>query len=92
RKMQEKKRSITLLRNTNFNERQIRLLQEILHDQTSNYSVKQLEEWFKVSNQTVRNDLNELVEAGLLEFRKAGKQLLYFPGKDFITNIQKMNR
>lgn len=92
RKMQEKKRSITLLRHTNFNERQTRLLQEILHDQTSNYSVKQLEEWFKVSNQTVRNDLNELVEAGLLEFRKAGKQLLYFPGKDFITNIQKMNR
>jgi len=91
RKTQEKKRSITLLRNTHFNERQIRLLQEILHDQTSNYSVNQLEQWFKVSNQTVRNDLNELVNIGLLEFRKAGKQLLYFPVKDFMKNIQKVS-
>ena len=91
RKTQEKKRSITLLRNTHFNERQIFLLQEILNDQTSNYSVNQLEQWFKVSNQTVRNDLNELVDLGLLQFRKAGKQLLYFPVKDVVTNIQKLS-
>jgi len=91
RKTQEKKRSITLLRNTNFNERQIHLLQEMLHDQTSNYSVGQLEKWFKVSNQTVRNDLNGLVEVGLIEFRKAGKQLLYFPVKDFVTTLHKMS-
>ena len=91
RKTQEKKRSITLLRNTNFNERQIHLLQEMLHDQSSNYSVGQLEKWFKVSNQTARNDLNGLVEVGLIEFRKAGKQLLYFPVKDFVTALHKMS-
>jgi Fic family protein len=91
RKTQEKKRSITLLRNTNFNERQIHLLQELLHDQSSNYSVGQLEKWFKVSNQTARNDLNGLVEVGLIEFRKAGKQLLYFPVKDFVTALHKMS-
>ena len=91
RKTQEKKRSIILLRNTNFNERQIHLLQEILHDQTTNYSVSQLEKWFNVSNQTARNDLNGLVDAGLIEFRKAGKQLLYFPVKDFATTLHKMS-
>ena len=91
RKTQEKKRSITLLRNTNFNERQIRLLQETLQDQTSNYSVGQLEKWFKISNQTARNDLNALVNVGLMEFRKAGKQLLYFPVKDFVATLQKMS-
>jgi len=91
RKTREKKRSITLLRNTNFNDRQIHLLQEILHDQTSNYSVGQLEKWFKVSNQTARNDLNGLVEVGLIEFRKAGKQLLYFPVKDFVTALHKIS-
>ena len=66
-------------------------MQEILNDQTSNYAVNQLEQWFKVSNQTVRNDLNELVDLGLLQFRKAGKQLLYFPVKDVVTNIQKLS-
>lgn len=91
RKTQEKKRSITLLRNTSFNERQIYLLQEILHDQTSNYSVAQLEKWFKISNQTARNDLNGLVEAGLMEFRRVGKQLFYFPVKDFTMALHKMS-
>lgn len=89
RKTEEKKQTIELLRHTNFNERQIRILQEILHDPHSSYSVAKLETWFSISNQTARNDLNALVDAGLLEHRKAGKQMLFYPVKDIEDRLFK---
>jgi Fic family protein len=91
RKTEEKKQTVELLRHTNFNGRQIKILQEILHEPQSNYSVGKIEQWFGVSNQTARNDLNTLVSAGLLEFRKVGKQLLFFPVKDIQDRLRKLH-
>ncbi|MFY8045312.1 MAG: DeoR family transcriptional regulator, partial [Chitinophagaceae bacterium] len=82
--------TIGLLRNTVFNDRQISLLQEIIHDQSTSFSVNQLQQWFKVSNQTARNDLNELANAGLLEFRKSGKQLRFFATQNFTQILSAM--
>ena len=89
RKVAEKRNALSLLRNNTFNERQIVLLQEMIHDQDTYYTVDQIEKWFNISNQTARNDLNSLVEAGLLEFRRAGKKIHYFPVKDFSVKINK---
>jgi len=90
RKTKEKDSTIGLLRNTVFNDRQISLLQEIIHDQSTSFSVNQLQQWFKVSNQTARNDLNELANAGLLEFRKSGKQLRFFATQNFTQILSAM--
>jgi len=89
RKTAEKKNAMDLLRNTNFNERQIVLLQELMQDTGRHYSVSQIEKWFGISNQTARNDLNGLVEAGLLAFRKTGKKIQFFAVKDFGMKIRK---
>lgn len=89
RKTLEKKNAMSLLRNTDFNERQIALLQELMQDTGKHYSVSQIEKWFSVSNQTARNDLNGLVEAGLLAFRKTGKKIQFFAVKDFAVKIRK---
>ncbi|RYE50694.1 MAG: Fic family protein [Sphingobacteriales bacterium] len=92
RKTNEKKNTIVLLRGTDFNERQIRLLQEVLHDPTSSYSVAQVEEWFRISNQTARNDLNGLVDAGLLNYRKAGRHMRFFAVNDFTDRLATLKK
>jgi len=91
RKTKEKKQTFELLRHRNFNERQVQILQEILHDAHSSFTVNKLEQWFRVSNQTARNDLNYLVNAGLMEYRKSGKQLLFFPAKDISAKLSALN-
>ncbi|MGN6293187.1 MAG: Fic family protein [Chitinophagaceae bacterium] len=89
RKTAERKNVMDLLRNTDFNERQIVLLQELMQDSGRRYSVSQIEKWFDISNQTARNDLNGLVEAGLLAFRKTGKKIQFFAVKDFGIKVRK---
>lgn len=64
RKTMEKQNALTLLRHTNFNERQIILLQELMQDTTLFFTVQQVQNKFGVSNQTARNDLNGLAEQG----------------------------
>lgn len=89
RKTEEKKNVMQMLRYSFFNERQIALLQEMIRDQSIYFTVKQVETWFSVSNQTARNDLNELINTGLMEQRHTGKKMHYFPVKDFSTKIKK---
>jgi Fic family protein len=92
RKASEKKDIINLMRNTRWNNRQITVLQEIIKDQNQSFSVRALETWFGISNQTARNDLSALVEANLLEERKSGRKILYHPVPDVIDRIEKWNR
>lgn len=89
RKTAEKKNLLSLLRNTSWNDRQITVLQEIIKDQAQSFSVQTIEAWFGVSNQTARNDLNALVEAGLLTERKSGRKILYLPVPDAIDRIER---
>lgn len=88
KKSQEKKNLLSLLQHTDLNERQINLLQEILGDGVHTFSVSALERKFDISNQTARNDLNDLVKRGILQTRKNGKQIQFLPVIDVVKKIQ----
>ncbi len=77
RKNKEKRNLLALLRNTEYNDRQIELLQEILDNRKSIFTVTEVETRFGISNQTARNDLNYLVKKGLLTPRKSGKKIQF---------------
>ena len=77
RKNREKKNILTLLRNTDYNDRQIELIQEILNNKKTVFSVLEVETKFGVSNQTARTDLNYLVSKGILETRKNGNKIQF---------------
>lgn len=62
KKTAEKHNALALLRHTNFNERQIILLKELMEDPTLFFTVQQVQNKFGISNQTARNDLNGLAE------------------------------
>lgn len=44
--------------------------------------------WFEVSNQTARNDLNDLVEKGILQARKSGKKIQFLITRDAIKKLR----
>lgn len=88
RKTAEKQNALTLLRHTNFNERQIMLLQELLHDPTQVYTVLQVQNKFGVSNQTARNDLNGLAKHGIFEERRVGHRIQFLPRPDFMKELE----
>jgi Fic family protein len=87
KKNEEKRRILTLLRNTDFNERQLLILKDIIDEQKSIFSVQEIENKYGVSNQTARNDLNRLVERGILETRKNGNQIKFLPAKNFAKKL-----
>lgn len=87
RKNQEKKDTLHLLRHTDYNERQIALLQQILADDRDTFTVSEVETRFDVSNQTARNDLNYLVEKGILEPRKTGKKIQFLVTDDALKKM-----
>lgn len=87
RKNAEKKNLLSLLRDTDYNDRQIAILQEILADKKISFTVHEIETKFDVSNQTARNDLNHLVGKGILQTRKSGKTIQFLITKDAIKKI-----
>jgi Fic family protein len=88
RKNKEKKNILQLLRQTDYNDRQIDLLQEILKNKKNIFSVREVETKFAVSNQTARNDLNQLVARGILETRKSGNKIQFLLTKDGLKKIK----
>lgn len=89
KKSAEKQNAITLLRNTNFNDRQILLIQEVIQDRTIFFTAQQVQTKFAVSNQTARTDLVDLVEQGILTERRSGHRIQYLPATDFMKKIEK---
>jgi Fic family protein len=87
RKSSEKQNAMTLLRNTDLNERQILLIQEVIQHPLVYFTVVQMENKFGVSNQTGRNDLKGLVEKGFFETRRNGHHIQFLPVKDFARKI-----
>lgn len=90
RKTTEKQNTLQLLRNTRFNDRQIVMVQEIIQDANSYFTVKQIENKFGVSNQTARNDLASLVRDGVLEERKIGAGYQFLPVKEYFKKLGKV--
>ena len=77
RKNREKKDILNLLRNTDYNDRQIVLIQEIINDKKSVFTVTEVQHKFGVANQTARTDLEYLVSKGILEARKSGRKVQF---------------
>jgi Fic family protein len=82
RKNKERDEMLSLLRNTDYNDRQIVILQELINNKKSLYTVTELENRFRVSNQTARNDLNRLAKNGILAPRKNGKRIQFISTGD----------
>ncbi len=78
----EKKNILSLLRDTDYNDRQLVLLQELLHDKKNTFTVPEIQIRFGVSNQTARNDLNHLVAKGILQPRRNGNKIQFLLAKD----------
>jgi Fic family protein len=87
-KQQEKQKVLALIRHTDFNDRQIVLIKDILQDKNQYFTVKQIESRFKVSNQTARNDLTGLVEKGILEQKVTGKRVQFFAAYNFEQKLK----
>ena len=89
KKKDERKQLLSLLKNTDFNDRQIVLIQIILQDRNEYFSVKQVEKKFNVSNQTARNDLNDLISKEILITNIAGKKANFFAAENFEKKLLK---
>lgn len=87
RKTSEKQHIITLLRNTDFNDRQIAIIQDILEDGTTLFNVQQIQTRFNISNQTARTDLNILVEKGILETRRSGHRVQFLATENYMKKL-----
>jgi Fic family protein len=88
RKNQEKKNLLSLLRHADYNDRQIFILQEIQNDKKIRFTVHELESKFAISNQTARNDLNQLAAKGILQPRKNGKTIQFLPTPDALKKMK----
>jgi Fic family protein len=77
RKNKEKREILRLLRGTDYNDRQLELLQEILNNKKTIFTVSEVETKFGISNQTARSDLNYLVSKGILSTRKSGNKIQF---------------
>lgn len=87
RKNREKKTMLQLLRDTDYNERQQYMLQQILNEEKTAFTVSEIESRFDVSNQTARNDLNTLAEKGILEPKRLGRQIHFLVSGDAVSRI-----
>lgn len=87
-KTEEKKQVLSLIKNSDFNDRQIVIIKDILNDKTEYFTVKQVEQRFKVSNQTSRNDLTDLLEKGILISKAIGKKMRFFASPDFEKHLK----
>ncbi|HLZ89708.1 MAG TPA: Fic family protein [Puia sp.] len=82
RKNREKKSILKLLRSTDYNDRQIVLIEEILNEKKAVFTVTEVQHKFGVANQTARTDLEYLVSKGILEARKSGNKVRFLLAED----------
>lgn len=76
-----------MLRNTDYNDRQIAILQEVMQDPTTYFTVSKVQTKFRVSNQTARNDLQHLVQQGILMERKSSKKSQFLAVRDYMKKL-----
>lgn len=84
KKKKEQSKLTKYLKIDGLNERQATLLQKIEEDNNRFFTVKEVENTFNVTNQTARNDIEELVKKGLLKKVAVNKKTSnYWKGNKF---------
>lgn len=92
KKTREKKDILSIIKHTDFNDRQIVLIKDLLTDKDQFFTVKQIESRFNISNQTARSDLKGLLDKGLLLQKIAGKKAQFFATDRFEEKIIKKQK
>ena len=78
RKLEEKRAFSRFINIDGINERQAQILQWLEDEAGKVVSVKEVETYFSVANQTARTDLQSLVEHGFMEVRSPNKKKKVF--------------
>ena len=87
RKMAETRGLIQRVRATTLNNRQVALLTHALRHSDADYTVTTHSTSHRVTRQSARTDLQDLAERGLLEQRKVGKAVHFYPARDLSGRI-----
>ncbi len=87
RKMVELRETLSLLRRTDLNHRQVALLTNALSHEDSVYTVRSHSQSHRVTRQSARTDLAELESRGFLEHRVVGRRFDYYPARDLRSRV-----
>jgi Fic family protein len=89
RKISEVQEVEVLLRGAEgLNHRQLALLSDAIREPHAAYSLKSHSTSHRVTHETARVDLNDLVERGLLTRRRRGRQFWFEPDRDLPRRLQ----
>ena len=92
---QSMERALTATLGREYNRRQIMLLKHALKHPNFRYTIRGHSEAQVINYYTARNDLLDLIDAGLLQSRKAGRALSFFPAdgwRDKISDVFRESR
>lgn len=91
RKVQEIREVESLMKagSRQFNKRQLALLGHAMHNPDQEYTFHSHSASHTVTHETARNDLVPLVEMGLLERRRMGRQYLFTPHPELAAQLKK---
>ncbi len=92
KKVKEKKQFQIIIQVGHINERQAEIIRMLIDDETG-LAVKELESIFRVSDQTIRNDLKALVERNIVkEIPLNNKSSIYGRGVKFMDFISRSSK
>ena len=87
RKMEELRETLSLLRRTGLNHRQIALMTNALRHEGAVYTIRSHSQSHRVTRQSARTDLADLEARGLLEHAVVGRQFDYYPAPNLRAQL-----
>lgn len=87
KKMSEVRQTLTLLRASELNHRQVALLTHALRNSDAEYTAKSHAASHRVTEQSARTDLLDLEDRGMLRRRKVGKRFVFNPVPDLEARL-----
>jgi Fic family protein len=90
-KMKEARETTALLRASTLNHRQVALVSHALKHPEAEYTAVSHSRSHRVTEQSARNDLQDLVERGMLTRRLVGKRYVFDPVRDLADMLEQRN-
>ncbi len=87
RKMTELRETLSLLRRTDLNHRQVALLTNALRHEEAVYTIRSHSQSHRVTRQSARTDLADLEARGLLERHAVGRRFDYYPASNLRARL-----
>jgi Fic family protein len=89
RKAEETRRTVSLLRNTTLNHRQVALMTHALRHPDYEYTILSHAQSHGVVRQSARTDLLDLERRGLLVRRRSGRKYFFYAADDLQGRLQR---